>query len=90
MNTLSNFLSNKTNLTILQCILYFILGYILSLQFSGTQFLVTFGLILIINFIIHIKSVSRGMMMNQMMQESKHELIEFIKKIEKENKEKDD
>ena len=90
MNTLSNFLSSKINLTILQCILYFILGYILSLQFSGTQFFVTFGLILIINLIIHIKSVSKGMMMYQIMQEDRHELIEFIKKIEKENKEKDD
>ena len=90
MSTLSNFLSSKINLTILQCILYFILGYVLSLQFSGTQFLVVFGLILIINIIIHIKSVSKGMMMNQIMQENKHELIEFIKKMEKENKKKDD
>ena len=90
MNTLTDFLSNRTNLTILQCILYFVLGYIIYPFFQGLQFFIVFWIILSINFIIHIKSVSKGMIMYQIMQEDRHEFIEFIKKIEKEDKEKDD
>ena len=90
MNTLSNFLSNKTNLTILQCILYFILGYIIRDHFTGTQFFIMFITILIINFIVHIKAVSTGMMMREMMEEDRYHVIEFIKKMERESKEEND
>ena len=86
MNTLTNFLSNKTNLTILQCVLYFILGYIIHDHFTGTQFFIMFITICIINFIVHIKSVSKGMMMREMMEEERHHMIEFIKELEEESK----
>ena len=89
MNALTDFLSNKTNLTILQCILYFILGYIIRDHFTGTQFFIMFITILIINFIVHIKAVSTGMMMREMMEEERHHMIEFIKELEEETKEKD-
>ena len=90
MNTLSNFLSSKINLTILQCILYFILGYIIRDHFTGTQFFIMFITILIINFIVHIKAVSTGMMMREMMEEDRYHVIEFIKKMERESKEEND
>ena len=90
MRTLTNFLSNKINLTILQCILYFILGYIIHDHFTGTQFFIMFITICIINFIVHIKAVSTGMMMREMMEEERHHIVEFIKELEKESKEKND
>ena len=90
MNTLTDFLSNKTNLTILQCVLYFILGYIIHDHFTGTQFFIMFITILVINFIVHIKAVSTGMMMREMMEEDRYHVIEFIKKMERESKEEND
>ena len=86
MNTLTNFLSNKTNLTILQCVLYFVLGYIIHEHFTGTQFFIMFITILVINLIVHIKAVSTGMMMREMMEEERHHMIEFIKELDKESK----
>jgi len=90
MNTLTDFLSNKTNLTILQCILYFILGYIIHDHFTGTQFFIMFITILIINLIVHIKAVNTGMMMREIMEEEHHYMIEFIKELEEEKKEEND
>ncbi len=86
MNALTNFLSNKTNLTILQCVLYFVLGYIIHEHFTGTQFFIMFITILVINLIVHIKAVSTGMMMREMMEEERHHMIEFIKELDKESK----
>ena len=91
MNALTNFLSNKTNLTILQCVLYFVLGYIIHEHFTGTQFFIMFITILVINLIVHIKAVSTGMMMREMMEEERHYMIEFIKELDEESKkEKED
>lgn len=90
MNTLTNFLSNKINLTILQCILYFILGYMIHDHFTGTQFFIMFITICIINLIVHIKAIGTGMMMREMMEEDHHHMIEFIKELEEESKEKND
>ena len=90
MNTLTDFLSNKTNLTILQCVLYFILGYIIHDHFTGTQFFIMFITICIINLIVHIKAVNTGMMMREMMEEDRYHMIEFMKKLERESKEEND
>ena len=90
MNTLTDFLSNRTNLTILQCVLYFILGYIIHDHFTGTQFFIMFITICIINLIVHIKAVSIGMVMRETMEEEHHHMIEFIKDLEKETKKEED
>tara|TARA_Y100000310_G_scaffold335972_1_gene419354 strand:+ start:751 stop:906 length:156 start_codon:yes stop_codon:yes gene_type:complete len=42
--------------------------------------------ILVINLIVHIKAVSTGMMMREMMEEERHHMIEFIKELDKESK----
>lgn len=88
MNTLIDFLSNKTNLTILQCVLYFILGYIIHDHFTGTQFFIMFITICIINLIVHIKAVSTGIIMREIMEEEHHHMIKFIKELEEEKKDK--
>ena len=82
INSITNFLSSKLNLTILQCILYFILGYILR-EYTWTQCLIIFAVLLGIQFITHIKGVSKGMFMFQVMEEDRHHFMQYIKNLEK-------
>ena len=83
IDTLTNFLSNKINLTILQCSLYFVLGYMLNLHYSWTQLTVIAVVILLINFITHIKGISHGMFISEIMHEENHQLMKFLKKVER-------
>ena len=82
INTIINFLSGKLNLTILQCILYFVLGYMLREHYNWGQFCIIFVVLLAIQFITHVKGVSQGMFMYQVMEEDRHHLIKFIKQME--------
>ena len=82
INTITNFLSSKLNLTILQCVLYFILGYMFSDKYEWSQIAIIFVVLLGIQFIKHIKGVSQGMMMFKLMEEDRHHLIQFIKQME--------
>ena len=84
MKTISDFLSSKLNLTILQCLLYFVLGHMLMEQYTLQQFIMIFIIMLGIQFITHIKGVGHGMMLFQIMQEEKQDFIKFIKKMKKE------
>ena len=87
---LSNFLSSKFNLTLLQCILYAILGYLLKENYTWIQFGIVFVILLGIQFITHIKAVSTGMMLNQLMHEEKHIVSKLIKNIRKDKNDKDE
>ena len=82
INTVTNFLSNKINLTILQCVLYGVLGYLLKGNYNWTQFIIVFVILLGIQFITHVKAVAHGIMMHQMMIEGQHEVLEIMKKLE--------
>ena len=83
INTITNFLSNKINLTLIQCILYCVLGWMLGDYLTWGQFGIVFIIILLINLIVHVKGVSHGMFMFQVMRENEHDYIKFIKKMEK-------
>ena len=83
INTITNFLSNKNNLTLLQCLLYGVLGYLLKGNYTWTQFIIVFIILLGIQFITHIKAVAQGIMMHQFMEEDRHKLIQFLRNIEK-------
>ena len=88
---LTNFLSNKNNLTLLQCLLYGVLGYLLKDNYNWTQFIIVFIILFGIQFITHIKAVVTGIMLHQMMEEEDHTVMKFIKQLEKRtDKEKDD
>ena len=88
---LTNFLSNKNNLTLLQCLLYGVLGYLLKGNYNWTQFIIVFIILFGIQFITHIKAVVTGIMLHQMMEEKDHAVMKFIKQLEKRtDKEKDD
>ena len=83
INSITNFLSSKLNLTILQCVLYFILGYMFRDKYGWSQIAIIFVILFGIQFITHIKGVSQGMMMFKLMEEDRHQLIQYIKRIEK-------
>ena len=80
---LTNFLSNKNNLTILQCLLYGVLGYLLKDNYTWTQFIIVFVIILGIQIITHIRAISIGMMMNQLMHEEDRQLMKFLKNLKR-------
>tara|TARA_Y100001963_G_C6595448_1_gene359992 strand:+ start:431 stop:712 length:282 start_codon:yes stop_codon:yes gene_type:complete len=87
MKTITSFLSNPLNLTLLQCLLYFLLGVIMKdTGLNWNQLTVVFFILLAINFITHIKGVSKGMVMNQLMQDDLNEYGKIIKRIKKESK----
>ena len=83
IDMLTNFLSNKINLTILQCSLYLVLGYMLNLHYNWTQLSVVAIVIVLINFITHIKGISHGMFISEIMYEENHQLMKFLKKVER-------
>ena len=81
---ITNFLSSRVNLTIFQCLLYFVVGYVMRQHLTwielGMMFIVMFG----IHFITRIKAVSDGMMMGHLMVEHKVKSNEFLQKMKKE------
>ena len=83
MKSITNFLSSKLNLTILQCVLYFILGYMFSDKYEWSQIAIIFVVLLGIQFITHIKGVSQGMMMFQIMQDEQHFFARYIENLKK-------
>ena len=79
------FLSSRTNLTILQCILYFVVGYIMGSHLEWGQYIIMFAIILTLQLTTHIKAVADGILFHQLMNDNK-DFKKFIKKIKKNNK----
>ena len=77
------FLSSRANLTIFQCILYFMVGYIMGEYLSWGQMGVMFVLLFGIQFITRIKGVTDGMMFRQIMMDSKVEANEVVRMIKR-------
>ena len=81
---ITNFLSTRLNLTIFQCLLYFIVGYIMGeyLTWSklGLMFVIMFG----IQFITRTKAVADGMMFRQMMIDNQVDANDIVKKMKQE------
>ena len=84
INAIINFMSNRMNLTIFQCLLYFIIGYIMGEYLTwpklGLMFVVMFG----IQFITRTKAVVDGMMMRQMMIDMECDSNEFLQHMKNE------
>ena len=79
-----NFLSNRNNLTIFQCILYLMVGYIMGEYLSWGQMGVMFVLLFGIQFITRTKAVADGMVFRQMMIDSKVGANEIARQMKKE------
>ena len=84
IKTITAFLSNRWNLTIFQCLLYFIVGYIMGEHLTwpklGLMFVVMFG----IQFITRTKAVADGMMFREMMIDLDVDANEIVKRMKEE------
>ncbi len=84
MKTIINFLSSRINLTILQCVCYFVIGWIMGEYLNWIQFGIVFVVLFLIQFITRTKAVADGMMYRQLMVENEWEVNEVIQKIKDE------
>ena len=82
MKTITNFLSSRTNLTIFQCILYGIIGYIMGGYLNWTQMMLMFVVLFIIQFITRTKAVADGMIFRQMMIDLNCDANEIAKRLQ--------
>ena len=81
MKTITNFLSNRTNLTIFQCILYGIIGYIMGGYLTWIQMAIMFAILFIIHFITRTKAVADGMVFRQIMIDNEVDANEIVRKL---------
>ena len=79
-----NFLSNRTNLTLVQCMLYLIIGYVMGQYLDWTRMIIMFILLLGIQFITRVKAVADGMMFHQLIEHHGMDANEIVKMIKKE------
>tara|TARA_Y100001963_G_scaffold139155_1_gene204708 strand:- start:1466 stop:1753 length:288 start_codon:yes stop_codon:yes gene_type:complete len=82
--TIIAFLSSRTNLTIFQCLLYFVIGHIMGEYLSWGQMGIVFVVLLVIQFITRTKAVADGMMFRQMMLDNQIDANEIIRRMKKE------
>ena len=82
-----NFLSNRTNLTIVQCMLYLIIGYVMGQYLDWTRMIIMFALLFGIQFITRIKAVSDGMVFRQLMEHHNMDANDIVQKIKEQAEE---
>jgi len=82
MKTITNFLSSRTNLTIFQCILYGIIGYIMGGHLTWIQMIILFVILFIIHFITRTKAVADGMVFRQIMIDNTIDANEIVRKLQ--------
>ena len=80
----TRFLSSRTNLTIFQCLLYFVIGWVMGQHLTWMELCVMFVVMLGIQFITRIKGVSDGMMMRQIMMDLECDSNEFLQHMKDE------
>ena len=79
-----NFLSSRFNLTIFQCLLYFIIGYIMGEYLTWPKLGLMFVVMLGIQFITRTKAVADGMVFREMMMNSQVDANEIVKRMKEE------
>ena len=81
---ITGFLSNRWNLTIFQCILYFIIGWVMGEHLTWIELSVMFIVMLMIQFITRTKAVADGMVIRQIMVDNQLDANEIVKMMKKE------
>ena len=81
---ITNFLSNRMNLTIFQCLLYFIIGWVMGEYLTWPKLGLMFVVMLGIQFITRTKAVADGMMFREMMMSSQVDANEIVKRMKEE------
>ena len=79
-----NFLSSRGNLTIFQCLLYFIIGWVMGEYLTWPKLGLMFVVMLGIQFITRTKAVADGMMFREMMIDLDVDANEIVRMIKKE------
>ena len=78
------FLSSRWNLTIFQCLLYFIVGYVMGEYLTWPKLILMFSVMLCIQFITRTKAVADGMMFRQIMLDNQVDANDIVKKMKQE------
>ena len=78
------FLSSRTNLTIFQCLLYGLIGYIMGGHLTWTQMILMYIILLGIQFITRTKAVADGMMFGHLMEHNNMKTNEFLRHMKEE------
>ena len=86
INAIINFLSNRINLTIFQCILYFIIGWVMGEHLTWSELGLMFIVMLCIQFITRTKAVADGMVIREIMMDYQMDANEVIQKMKKQAK----
>ena len=79
-----NFLSSRANLTIFQCLLYFIIGWIMGEYLTWPKLGLMFVVMLGIQFITRTKAVADGMVFREMMMNNQVDANEIVKRMKEE------
>ena len=83
-NNIIAFLSSRGNLTIFQCILYGIVGYVMGQYLDWPRLALMLLVMYLIQFITRTKAVADGMMFRQLMIDHDMEANEFLELMKKE------
>ena len=82
---IKEFINNRNNLTIIQCILYCVVGYIMYIkEFDWIEISIIFVVVFGIQLLTRIKGVADGMMFRQLMSDNEWQVNDVIKKIKEE------
>ena len=79
-----NFLSNRTNLTLVQYVLYLIIGYIMSQYLDWTKMIIMFILLFGIQWMTRIKAVADGMVFKELIEHHDMNANEIVQKMKDE------
>ena len=79
-----NFMSSRGNLTIFQCILYGIVGYVMGQYLDWTRLALMLIVMYFIQFITRTKAVADGMAFRQIMIDNQIEANEVVRIMKKE------
>ena len=85
--TIISFLSSRYNLTIFQCLLYFIIGWVMGQHLTWLKLILMFVVMLCIQFITRTKAVADGMMFRQIMIDNQVDANDIVKRMQKMQKE---
>ena len=81
---ISRFLGSRLNLTIFQCLMYIVIGYVMSQHLTWSELTLMYVLLFIIQFITRTKAVADGMMFRQMMIDLNCDTDEFVQHMKRE------
>ena len=81
---ITNFLSNRFNLTIFQCLSYFVIGWVMGEYLTWPKLGLMFVVMLCIQFITRTKAVADGMVFREIMMNSQVDANEIVKRMKEE------